>query len=184
MSINLNLRAPAANPLTFQQVDSNFNQLKTAIETIQNSLQNLSNVNHNHNDLYYLKTEVNQLLADNRWNTIYDGHKAGTSFNVGILGGVKFGWGWGNIPPNGLSNAGIRYSFPKAYEQFGPIVLAQVTSGTNQHGFIGFLMVSNIDRFGFNINVENSAAALAALGDNSRNIHSNVSFQFFCFAGW
>lgn len=174
MSINLNLRAPAANPLTFQQVDSNFNQLKTAIENVQNSLQSLANVNHNHNDLYYLKSEVNQLIADITWKGLYDS----PSFSVGVLGGVKFGWGYATIPLGVGGDSSLRFTFGKSYDLLGPVVIAQLMDEIPfSKGPAPYLNVRDVDRFGFSIYTDTIVRQF-------NNITTGVGFRFFCFGAW
>jgi hypothetical protein len=112
MAIDLNLRAPAANPLTFAQVDSNFNQLKAAIEKC--SLNT-----HNHNDLYFLKNEIEYILYGITKMTNYTYVPgAGAMWDHNHLG--RYGFGWGTLLAGQTETT---VNFPRGYNSVGPVVL-------------------------------------------------------------
>lgn len=134
MAINLNMRAPVANPLSFAQVDSNFAQLKTAIEDLQ---KNASLTSHNHNGQYYLKSEIDGYIKSvwdelgrcikqtavsaSEANTIKGNNQYWGCIETSHIGKIQ--WGMAIVPANNQALSTISVQYPKPYQTFAPVLM-------------------------------------------------------------
>ena len=185
MAINLNMRAPAANPLSFAQVDSNFAQLKTAVEDLQKTV---ALAGHNHNGQYYLKSEsdaFNKSIWDEMAkcvklisinfsspNTVTGNNQYWGCIDTTFIGRIQ--WGMAIIPANNSWSSSIRVTYPKAYKEFAPIVLVNALETGNTGGWETQAVAYNNNPTGFDL-------VLGLLG--TQRINKPVPVQWIAFLG-